>query len=70
MSRASGTDRASRSSFGTTSVSPARTAAKALIQSWPLALGTADSVVDVDAIRSNAEREERLALSGEVLFVG
>ena len=31
--------------------------------------GAADAVVDVDAIRRNAERVERLALGGEVLLV-
>ena len=69
MSRASGTDRASRSSFGTTSVSPARTAAQCLIEAGALAFGAADAVVDVDAIRRNAERVKRLALSREVLLV-
>jgi hypothetical protein len=41
-----------------------------LIEPGPLAFRAAHAVVDVDAVKGNAEREERLALSREVLFVG
>jgi hypothetical protein len=41
-----------------------------LIQPGPFAFGAADTVVDVDAIRRNAKRKQRLALGREVLFVG
>lgn len=41
-----------------------------LIQPRPFALGAADAVIDVDPARSDAEHEERLALSCEVLLVG
>jgi len=41
-----------------------------LIQPGPFALGAADTVVDVDAIRRNPERQQRLRLGREVLFVG
>ena len=68
MSRASGTDRASRSSFGTTSVSPRAHRSQRLIEAGTLAFGAADAVVDVDAIRRNDERVKRLALGGEVLL--
>ena len=40
-----------------------------LVEAGALAFGAADAVVDVDAIRRNAESEERLALSGEVLLI-
>ena len=69
MDRASGTDRASRSSFGTTSVSPARAAARA----WSIpgrAIGPAQSMVGLDALRRDAERLQRGALGREVLLVG
>ena len=68
MSRASGTDRASRSSFGTTSVSPRAYRSHRLIKAGTLAFGAAEAVVDVDAIRRNAERVKRLALGSEVLL--
>lgn len=41
-----------------------------LIEAGPFPLGAGHAVVDVDAIGGDAERPERLALGGEVLFVG
>lgn len=69
MPRASGTERASRSSFGTTRVSPARTAAEGLIEAGPVAVGAGEFMVEVDAILGHTETEQDLAPGGEVLFV-
>ena len=66
MARASGTDLAGRSSFGTTSVSLARTAARA----GSGAGGAGEAVIGVDAILDDAELQERLALGGRTLPVG
>ncbi len=41
-----------------------------LVEPRPFAFRAAHAVIDADAVRGNAEREERLALSGEVVFVG
>jgi hypothetical protein len=70
MSRASGTDRASRSSSGTTRVSPARTACEGLVEAGPAAVGAGQSLVQVDPVGGDAESGEGLALGGEVLGVG
>ena len=43
---------------------------QSLVEAGTLALRTADAVIDVDAIRRNAERNEGLALGDEVLLVG
>jgi len=69
MPRASGRERASRSNLVTTRVSPARQAARA---ARPGA-GTGDAgqaMIEVDPVGDNAEPGERVALRGEVLFVG
>ena len=63
MARASGTDLASRSSFVTTSVSPARTAARA----WSRPGGAGETVTGVDTILDDAQRQERLALGVQIL---
>lgn len=70
MSRASGSDLASRSSLVTTNVSPARQAARALPQSGARTVGAGQSVVDIDALGGDAETGERVTLSSEVLLVG
>ena len=70
IARASGSDRASRSSLATTSVSPPRHAANAWRRSRALAAGASQAVVDVDALGVDAQEGERVALRGEVLRVG
>jgi hypothetical protein len=70
MSRASGTDRARRSSLGTTRVSPGWTAARAWSSPGRLRVGADEAVVEVDPLGVDAELQEGLVLGGEVLFVG
>jgi len=66
MSRASGTERASRSSLVTTRVSPCRQAARA----WrsPVAVRAGQSVVEVNPLGVDAEGGEGILLGGEVLL--
>ena len=70
MSRASGSDRASRSSFVTTSVSPLRHAASGLAQPRTIAIGPGQAVIDIGALDGYAERRQRIALRREVLILG
>jgi hypothetical protein len=70
MVRASGTERARRSSFGTTSVSPARTAAKAWSEAGTGAGRAGEPTVRVDALGRNPELFKGGPLGGEVLLVG
>ena len=70
MARASGTERASRSSFGTTRVSPRRTAASAWSSPGLARLSAGEAVIDVDPVCWRRRVGERRALGGEVLFVG
>src|SRR6266705_6606155 len=70
IARASGTERASRSSLGTTRVSPSRTAARAWSRPGTGAVGAGEAVVEVDPLLGNAEFGQPLLLGGEVLFVG
>jgi hypothetical protein len=69
MSRASGSDRASRSSLVTTNVSPARQACQCQCQTGPIAVGAGQAVVDVDAIITDTERVQSVALDGEILLL-
>jgi hypothetical protein len=69
MSRASGSDRASRSSFVTTSVSPLRHAASASRRPRTIAIGPGQAVIDVGALDADAKSRQRIALRGEVLIV-
>ena len=70
MSRASGTDRASRSSFGTTRVSAFTEGGERLIQAGPRPIAAGQSVVEVDPVFGDAELPQPLPLRGEVLRVG
>src|ERR1700722_14586996 len=86
MWRASGTERASRSSLGTTRGSPERTAARAwarpggggrgpgralgVVQAGAGATGAGQALVEVDPVVRDAERGQGLALGGEVLQDG
>jgi hypothetical protein len=70
IARASGSDRASRSSLVTTSSSPARHAASACRSPRRSRRGAGEAVVDVDALGLNAARPEGVALGGEVLRIG
>ena len=67
MSRASGSERARRSSLVTTSVSPCAARGQGLSQARAVAVGAGEAVVDVDALGVHAERREGVALGGEVL---
>ena len=69
IARASGKDRASRSSLVTTKVSPARQAASAS-RSPGLPVGAGQAVVDVDPLDLDTEAEQGVALSGQVLLIG
>ncbi len=69
IARASGTDRASRSSLVTTSVAGAARS-ECLAQPRALAVGPGQPVVDVDPPEIDTERGERGALGSEVLLVG
>ncbi len=68
MSRASGTDRASRSSLLNEGVA-GPTGGEGLTRAGALAVGAGDAVVDVDAVGLHPEGDQRLALGGEVLPV-
>src|ERR1035438_1103774 len=68
MWRASGTERASRSSLGTTGVSPVRTAARAWSRSG--AAGSGEALVEVDPVVRDAERGQGLALGDEFAHPG
>jgi hypothetical protein len=70
MSRASGTERASRSSLLTTKGVAGPAGSQRLTQPGAGPVGTGQPVVDVDPFRVHAERGERLALGGEVLLLG
>jgi hypothetical protein len=73
MLRASGRERASLSSLVTTSVSPDRHAAMASRRPGRGPVGAGQPVVDVDPVRLDPERSERVALGGlggEVLRIG
>jgi hypothetical protein len=56
--------------LGTTRVSPARTAARALVQAGPGPAGAGEPLVEVDPVFRDAETSEDLALSGEVVQDG
>ena len=66
----SGTERASRSSFGTTRVSSARTAARAWSRPGRARLVPGESLFELDAVFCDAECSEDLGLGGEVLQNG
>jgi hypothetical protein len=68
ISRASGSERASRSSLVTTRVSPARQAARASRRPGPFRVGAGQAVVDVDAIVTDPKRMQPVALGGEILL--
>lgn len=68
MSRASGSDRASRSSLVTTRVSP--NGRQSFAQAGAAAVGTGEAMVDVDVLLIDAECDQGVALRGEVLLVG
>jgi hypothetical protein len=70
MSRASGSERASRSSLVTTSVSPSRQAASASRKPGRSRLIPVNPWSDVDAVGAHTESRQRLALRGHVLLVG
>jgi hypothetical protein len=69
MSRASGSERASRSSLVTTNVSPARQAARASVRPGRSRLVPGQTVVDVDAIIADTERMQTAALGREILLL-
>jgi hypothetical protein len=69
MARASGTERASRSSLATTRTSPARTAASASGRPGRARL-VGQAVIEVDPFGRDAEPEQGFALRGEVLGIG
>ncbi len=66
MSRASGSEQASRSSLVTTSMSPDRHAASAS-RSPGRAVGAREAVVDVDPLGLDAKSFKRVALRLELL---
>ena len=69
MSRASGSDRASRSNLVTTKVSPARQAANASRRPGSIPVRAGQAMVDVDAIITDTQRSKAVALSGEILVL-
>ena len=69
IARASGSDRASRSSLDYERVAGA-TSGECLAKARTLAVGAGQSMVDVDAIGINAEGEQTVALRGQVLLIG
>jgi hypothetical protein len=68
IARASGTDRASRSSLGTTSVSPWRTAAR-LAAGRAAAVAAGHPVIEVDPVVADPELAQRVTLGGEFLLI-
>ena len=43
---------------------------KRLAQSWPVAIGAGQAMVDIDPFARHAESAKRISLHGQVLFVG
>ncbi len=70
MSRASGRERARRSSLEPTRVSPARAGGQRLAKIRSGAGGAGQAVVDVDPVGVDTEPFQAIALDGEVLFDG
>jgi hypothetical protein len=61
-------ERASRSSFVTTKVSPTRQAATPA-KTWPVAVRARRAVVEVDAVVVDPERVPPVALGGQILLL-
>ena len=70
MARASGTDLARRSSFGTTKRVALAHGGEGLVEAGAGAGGAGEAVIGVDAILGDAQLQERLALGGQILPVG
>ena len=70
MSRASGTERASRSSFGHDEGVAGAHRRQCLVQAGAGAVGAGEAVVEVDPVLGDAEFAQPLPLCGEVLRVG
>lgn len=70
MSRASGTDRANRSSFVTTRVSRGPDRGQRLAQPGPVPVGPGPAVVDLHPPRRYPEPDKSVSLRGHVLLVG
>ena len=68
MSRASGNERANRSSFVTTNVSPAARG-HGQPQTRPVPVRAGQAVIDIDPIITHTEGVETITLSGEVLLL-
>ena len=68
MSRASGNDRASRSSFVTTNVSPAAAGGQGEPQPGPIPVPAGQAVVNVDAVIADAEGGEAVVLRVQILL--
>src|SRR4051812_34022720 len=69
MARASGTERARRSSLGTTSVSPVRTAASAWSRPGAGAVRAGEPAIHVDALGRDPKLFKSGPLGGEVLLI-
>jgi hypothetical protein len=65
---ASGTERASRSSLGTTSVSPWRRGCQGLLPAGAGAVAAGHAVIEVDPVIADHESAQGDALSGEILL--
>ena len=70
IARASGSERASRSSFGDHQGVALPAAGDRFAQSGPFPVGAGQPVIDVHAGRCDAQRSQCVALGGEVLLVG
>ena len=68
MSRASGSDRASRSSLVTAGGVAGSAGGQGESQPGPVAVGAGQAVVDIDAVITDAEPAKRLSLCGEILL--
>jgi hypothetical protein len=68
MSRASGTDRASRSSLGDEGVAFTE-GGERLIQTGPRPVGAGKSVIEIDPLLGDAELTQPLPLGGQALRV-
>jgi hypothetical protein len=69
MSRASGSDRASRSNLVTTKGVTSPTSSQRQPQTGSIAVAAGQTVVDVDAIITDTKRMQAVALGGEILLL-
>jgi hypothetical protein len=69
MSRASGSDRASRSNLVTTSGVAGPAGRQSQPEAGPVPVGAGQAMVDIDAVITDTQRLQTVALGGEILLL-